>query len=141
LIASATAALFGQAQTPPAYAADPRWIVAWESEAASAPFVPSVLARESVLAELRARPEESAESYARRAFAVALGVERSLRLGYTIQESRASLRRSIRLEASQGAGNGKRIAAKLEKAGKRNAKSAASSSKAGKKTGKGKRAR
>ncbi len=134
--ASAAASLFGQTQTPPTDAAA-RWAVAWEAEAAASPFGPSVLARQAVLAELRARPDESAESHARRAFAAALAVERSLRLGYTLQESRARLRRSLRLADSAGAGNGERLAAKLEKMERASAKRGGSSPGAAKGTAKG----
>jgi hypothetical protein len=126
LFLAVSAAAFGQTRTPPTDAAA-RWNVAWEAEEAASPFGPSVLARQAVLAELRARPDESAESHARRSFAAALAVERSLRLGYTLQESRARLRRSLRMADSAGAGNGERMAAKLEKMERASAKRGGSS--------------
>lgn len=139
--ASSAAFLFGQSPTVPADSDASRWNSAWESAAGSSPFGPSALARETVLGELGARPGESAESHARRAFAAALEVERSLRFGYTLQESRARLRRTLRLESSVGEGNGGRMAANLEKAERRNAKRGGSFAGAGKSSWKGKSGR
>lgn len=139
--ASSAASLYGQSATMPVNSDGSRWAAAWESAAGSSPFVPSELARETVLRELGIKPGESAESHARRAFAAALELERSLRFGYTLQESRARLRRTLRLESSVGAGNGERMAENLEKAERRNAKRGGVFAGAGKSSWKGKSGR